>query len=183
MKPFANFSALILFAFVSASCTERAPQAIDAKQALAINELVALRTEGLALAEIAAGHVHNPQVSQAIEGIKTYYRDTHPAFLDACRGQPIVLGQPDFDMIWAAAQDQMLATGQCAEETFLSLYIANTAEAIAIYERLLRAQEEEGLVYFALRALPGLYRQQNEFRAILRHKGYAGDTVNAALAK
>src|SRR5690554_2166391 len=141
MKPCTNFCAPFLLAFVLVSCTERSPQAIDAKQAMAINKLVALRTEGLVLAEIADGGVPNPQVSEAIARIKTYYRDTHPAFIDVCRGQPIVLGQQDYDVIWTAAQDQMLATGHCAEEAFLLLYIANTAKAIAIYERLLLEQD------------------------------------------
>lgn len=175
--------ALALALLLSASCTERRPEANDVHRTLDINELVSLRTEGLALAEIAASTSSDAQVRQAIGQIRAYYQDTHPAFLEICRGQLIVLEQRDFDMIWMNAQGQVLAPGQCAEEIFLSLYVANTAKKIAVYERVLREPQAQGLYLFALQALPGLYSQQEEILGILRNKTYTGDTVTATLAK
>ncbi len=175
-------SALVVALLIVASCTEPSPPASDTHAVLAINELVALRTEGLTLAEIAASTARDEQVNQTIGRIKAYYADTHPAFLDVCKGQLIVLGQRDFDRIWMTAQGQVLAPGACTDETFLALYIANTAKTIAVYERVLREQEPGGLYLFALQALPGLHSQQDEILALLRDKAYAGDTVTA-LAK
>lgn len=175
MRPVFTYP-LIIATFLTASCREHAPRSVDDEHIHVISELVVLRTEGLALAEVAASATRDEQVGRAIGQVKAYYIETHPAFLKLCQGQVIVLAHDDFATICAAVEHQILGESACVEMAFLSLYTDHTARQIAAYERVLRKSSKEDLYAFALRALPGLYHQQREISAIV-HKHACRDST------
>src|SRR5690606_34036571 len=182
MKRLLNYT-LAIVGFLTASCRERPPNMVADEHLRVLNELIVLRTEGLALAEVAASASHDEQVNRTIGHIKTYYTHTHPEFLKLCEGQIVVLAQKDFATIWTAVEHQLLRDAECTEKAFLSLYIANTARSIVAYERVLRGDADGDVYLFALRALPGLYSQRSEIASLLRQHAYRDSAHQSVSAK
>lgn len=165
MKADIRLHIALLSLFVSLACTNE-----NLTTDTTLYELVALRTEGLALAELVGQQTGDDKIDGTVRQIKAYYRETHPTFLNVCAGQPLVLREQDFDTIWNTLQAQLFADEGAVYDRFLSLYIINTEKSITIYQRVLSEGRPQELYHFAKLALPNLYNQQKELCALLKQK-------------
>lgn len=133
-----------------------------------VNELFLLRTEGMALCEIASASNPSPEVQNACDELNAYYTATQEDFAHLCTGRSIALGAKDFDAIWKNVEGHLLHKDERFEVAFLQLSTDNILRAIALHELILQRHDWEDITYYALKSLPELYNRQTELGRLRR---------------
>lgn len=146
------------------SCTNGGK--LDDKELLVMQELVLLRTEGLALAEFVQSKSADPEVLAMCENLQRYYEETHPEFLQICTGRKIALSNSDFDLLWGKMSERFSAGNHSVETTCLQLCEENIQSSIKLYETLIQKRDWEDISYFSFLALPDLYNQQQDLQRL-----------------
>lgn len=155
----------LVFSLMLSACFNTAVPTSEGEQ-LAINQLILLRTEGLILAEMVHERTERDEIRKMCKKIIAYYQDTHPGFLEICENRIIAVQSKDFDSLWNKTNDFMDTSGYDMEETFINLYQNNIERSITLYEVIIQSNDWEDISYFSFLALPHLYNQQQELRAL-----------------
>ncbi len=155
-----NVVHIIVSTILLASSCQPASVRENENEMFVVNELFLLRTEGLALYQIAMSANPTADVQSACENLKNYYATTQEEFIYLCDGRSIAIGAEDYDVIWRHVEGQLLKDSAQFETAFIELSTDNLLRSIALHELILQRQDWEDIMYYAFKSLPELYKQQ-----------------------
>ncbi|MCL7987468.1 hypothetical protein M8998_05895 [Sphingobacterium sp. lm-10] len=155
-----NFTHFIIITLLLATSCQSASVQETENEMFVVNELILLRTEGMALCELAAAANPSPEVQATCEKLKTYYTSTQEEFTYLCTGRSVAMEEEDFDTIWKQAENYLLKDTANFELAFIELSSDNILRSITLHELIVQRQDWEDIMYYAFKSLPELYYQQ-----------------------
>lgn len=150
---------LFILGLLLSSCESNSVRETE-NETFVVNELFLLRTEGMALCEIAAANNPSLEIQAACEKLRTYYTATQEEFVYLCNGRSVAVGSEDFDIIWRHIDGHLSKDSSQFEIAFIELSSDNILRSIALHELILQRQDWEDIMYYAFKSLPELYKQQ-----------------------
>lgn len=150
---------MVMISLIAISCQSNSTRETE-NEMFVVNELFLLRTEGMALYQIASSANPSPEIQVACQNLKDYYAATQEEFVYLCDGRSVAIGQDDYDVIWRHVEGHLLRDSAQFETTFIELSTDNLMRSIALHELILQRQDWEDIMYYAFKSLPELYKQQ-----------------------